>query len=259
MAEPITEAASSSDPVADSPVLKKLEQAVAEAGESEATQTSSEESQQGSAPELGQAFQELAEKKGFKSVEDLARAYQNLEGFNTKLSQEVRAIRDEVKKVTAPKQEDPMANLPPEQQQALKLLRTVIQDEISRTIQPLREDVEVRRAGSEIERVRQTFKESGIPVSDVTMEQAVEVVQRHPSLSLEEAVKLVTYEEAKRVGEVQKNKAEVTQQKKRAFVESAQTSKTGEVDYSKLSLEELESILPSAGDFVDSRGVLRRG
>lgn len=257
MSEPTTDVASNEgDAVVNNPELTKLEQAVnAEAGQTENPETSSEESQAENAPEHGEAFASLAEKKGFKNVDDLVQAYQNAESYSSKMSQQLKGIRDEIRQSNAPQKKDPYADLPQQQKEALQMLRSVVQDEIGKSLSPLREDLEVKRAGEEISQVRSSI--TGI--TDAQMDEAVSLVEKNPSLSLEQAAKLATYETTKSQEQVQKKRAAQTQQKKRAFVESASTSKTGgDIDYSKLSLEELENIIPSSGQFVDSKGVLRR-
>jgi len=248
MSEPKTDAAS------NEANLVKLEQAVkAEAGKTEAPETSSDDGKETDAPH-GQAFQSLAEKKGFKDVDDLVKAYQNVEGSNTKVSQELKEIRDEIRKSNTPQTKDPYKDLPKEQKEALMLLRTVVQEEIGRSIKPLKEDYEVKRASKQLQDVRDTFP----GVSDTDLDEAISRKEKAPGLSLEDAVKIVTYESAKSDGTSQKRRAAKTQQKKRAYVESAKTSKTGgEIDYTKLSLEELENILPAHGQFIDHKGVLR--
>lgn len=260
MSEPTTDAASSGirgadDALSNNPELLKLEQAAkAEAGQTEAPETSSEPTSE-DAPEYGEAFQALAEKKGFKSVDDLVKAYENAESFSSKVSQDLKEIRKEIRQSNAPQKNDPYANLPPDQRQALELLRTVVQDEVGKSLSPLREDLEIKKASEEISRVKNVIGD----INDAQMEEAISIVERNPSLSLEQAAKIVTYDSARSTGQVNQKRAAKTQQKKRAFVESANTSKTsGDIDYSKLSLEELESILPNDGQFVDFKGVLRK-
>lgn len=249
-----TTKAASGDSVVDSPELKKLEQA-AMAEQPETEDTSPEDTQAEDAPEesqFGQAFQSLAEKKGFKDVNDLVRAYENLEGHNTKLAQEVRQALKETRQ-QAP-QRAPDADMTPEQQKALGLLRSIISEEIQKTVQPLREDVETRRAREEITKVKETY---GVTDSDV--DAALYKLQEIPGITLEDAIKLVTFPQARQKANIHKGRTEKTQQKTRAYAESAKTSKSsGDIDYSKLTLEEMEQILPAHGEFVDYSGKLRR-
>lgn len=260
MSKPKTDAASKSEVVAgdeatsNNPELLKLEKAIkAEAGEEKASETSSDDSQETGAPH-GQAFQQLAEKKGFDSVDDLVRAYENVESSSTRLSQELKGIRDEIRSVKeTPQKEDPYADLPKEQQQALNLLRTVVNEEIDKNLSPIREDFEVRRASRQLEEIRDRFPNA----SDADLDAAITYKEQN-NVSLEDAVKITTYEAARSDGTTKRKRAAKSQQKKRAYVESAKThKKRGDIDYSKLSLEELENILPSAGQFVDSSGKMR--
>jgi|GEM_PF-2352010 len=259
MSDPKTDAASSNVPGADeqtsnTPELLKLEQAIeAEAGTAESPETSSKENQETDAP-YGKAFQDLAEKKGFKDVDDLVKAYQNAESSSTRISQEIKDLRTEIKQSNAPQADDPYSDLPPEQKQALELLRSVVQDEIGKSISPLKEDFEVKQASLKLQEVRDAFP----GVSDYQLDEAITQTEKVPGLTLEQAVKIITYDDARSDGTTQRKRAAKTQQKKRAYVESGKTSKTGgDLDYSKLSLEELEKILPASGQFIDSGGVLR--
>lgn len=253
MTEPTTSAASDAS-IASNPELKQLEQAIAEAGQAETTQNSSE-NQAAETPQYGEAFTRLAEKKGFKSVDDLVKAYENAEGYSTKLSQEMKDIKSEIRSLKTPQTDnDPYHNLPDEQKKAISILEQVIDRAVSKRLQPLQEDLEVRRAGTQIEAVKGQYPE----LNDDDINSALDRMEKNHSLTLDDAVKLATFDKFRSSNQTSMKKAEQAQQKQRAFVESAKTSKSGEVDYSKLTLDELESILPVAGQFVDSKGVLRR-
>jgi hypothetical protein len=247
MPEPTTSAAS------DTPSeLQQMEQAIAEAGQTEATETTSEAEVTEEAPS---AFDQLAAKKGFKSVDDLVKAYENVEGYSTKLNQDLKAIKEEIRSIkTPPVNDDPYQDLPDDQRKALSLLEQVIDKAVSKRLQPLQEDLEVRRAGSQIEAVKGQYPE----LNDGDINQALDIMESNPRLTLDQAVKIATFDKVRTSTQNNQKKAEQTQAKQRAFVESAKSSKTGEVDYSKLTLDELENILPIAGQFVDSKGVMRK-
>lgn len=235
------------------PTIADLEQAInAAAGQEQTTEAASEDTGDSAAPAEGQALQELLEKKGFKSADDLAAAYMEAEGYNTRLAQQIKDLSSKIERaIPQPKVEDPFSDLPDEQRQALDLLGRIIDQKIS----PLREDLEVRKAGQEIQSVKDAFP----GISNEQIEDAMSVVQRSPGLALEDAIKIVTYEAARETSQTQKSRATKTQAKKRAFVETAKTSRSGgDIDYSNLSLEELESILPHTGQYVDSKGKLKR-
>lgn len=239
------------------PELEKLEKAVNEAVSEDSPESDSQDqASEEKAPEYGEAFQQLAEKKGFKSVDDLVKAYENAESMGTRTAQQLNELMKEVKSLKTPQsQDDPYKDLPKQQREALDLLGKVIDERLEKRLQPLQQDIEVRTAQQEIQKVRESYP----TLSDGQLEQAVGVVEKHPSLSLDEAVRIVTYEDAQAVKQANASKAEKTKQKSRAFVESARGSKTGgDIDYSKLSLEELENILPKAGQYVDSKGSLRK-
>ncbi len=248
--EATTQAASAGDTITENPELAKLEQAV----QAEAVSQDSP-AQEPEAP-FGQAFQELAEKKGFSNPDDLVKAYQNLESQSTKSSQELRELAKEIRSIKTPQEQaDPLKDVPDEQRQALDLLGKVIDERLEKRLQPLKQNLEVQEAQKEINAVKAEFPS----VSDSDLQQAIDVVDRHPSLSLSEAVKIITYENAAKVQTKQVAKTAKTQEKKRAFVESAGASKSsGSIDYSSLSLEELENILPKSGQFIDYAGKLRK-
>jgi len=251
-----TQKASSGDKVADNPELAKLEQAVSKEAVSEDPPQSDPQKQPTDDAPLGQAFQELAEKKGFKSVDDLVQAYEHSESQSTRTNQQLSDLSKEVKSLKTPQgEDDSMKDLPPEQRQALDLLGKVIDERLDTKIRPLIQQKEVQEAQQEIGRVREAYPS----VNDAQLEQAVGVVEKHPTLSLDEAIRIVTYGEKQVAVKAKAGKTEKTQQKSRAFVESARGSKTGtDIDYSKLSLKELENILPKHGQYIDSEGTLRR-
>jgi hypothetical protein len=83
-------------------------------------------------------------------------------------------------------------------------------------------------------------------------------MEERPGLTLGDAVKLATYDKVREASQIQQNRTAQAQQKTRSFVESSKTSRSGDIDYSKLSLEELEAILPKSGQFIDSKGVLQQ-
>jgi hypothetical protein len=131
--------------------IAQSEQAASEAGTA-VNPSISDDNQGENAPEIGQAFAELAQKKGFKSVDDLVNAYVNMESQGTRTQQELKEIRKEISSLRAPSQpEDPYKDLPPEQKQALGLLEGVVSRIIEQKIRPLQEDVETRNAGKQID------------------------------------------------------------------------------------------------------------
>jgi len=238
MQDPKTNAASVSD--------VEMEQAIAEAGKAEATETVSEEQTQSEEPQFGQAFQELAEKKGFKSVDDLVNAYKNIEGLTTKTAQEIADLKKLITKNNEPAKKDPYGHLSQEQRDALDLIRSVVNEEVNKTISPLREEYEVKKAGSVIEGIKKQYPF----VNDSQVDEAITLMESNPSLSLEQAIKITSFETAMTSGNVARKQVAKTQEKKRAFAESGSTARTGDdTDYSKMSLEELEEILsvPKSG------------
>jgi hypothetical protein len=232
--------------------LEKAEQAVKAAADTETTQPEQKETQAPSV-ELGQAVKELMEKKGFKDPEDIARAYQSLESRFTRTEQAKRELEN---RNTELQQNREVKQLSDQEQQALQLLESTIDKVISKKLRPIQDTLGVQKVDrmiSDMAAVHPDFK-------GAIVDQVMDYMMERPSLSMEEAYRLITYDQ--RRGEIQSqvSKEKRTQETSRAFVESAGHSKTGtDIDYSKLSAQELEDILPAVNDYVDLKGTLRRG
>jgi hypothetical protein len=252
MDEPTTKPTASSD----AGELAKLEQAVKDAaGESitpDAQESTAEEAPQ--APQFGKEFQDIAEKKGFKSPDDLVRSYRELEAYKTQLEQDRKELLAAVKQ-TAPQAKDE-EELPPQQREALSLLEKVVERVMEKKIAPITESFEVQKAKEEISKVQSKFPD----FSGYAVENAIRYVQKNPSLTLEEAHKILSYPTRVQEVQTQEFKAAKSAEKAKAYTESARSAKSGsDIDYSKLSLEEMEAILPKAGQYIDHKGKLRRG
>jgi len=241
-------------PASNEAELAKMEQAVkAEAG-SEAKPDASKESAKEEAPEsqFGQAFDDLADKKGFKDVDTLVRSYQELETYKTRLEQDKSKLIDSVKQ-TVPSKSN-AESLPDEQQKALDMLRGVVQDVVGKELAPVKETFDQQRVKDEIASVQTRYPD----FKGYALENALRFAMDNPKVSLEDAYKVTSFDSASSVGQAKEEKAAKAKVKTRAFTESAKTAKSDGVDYSKLSLEEMEQILPKAGQFIDHRGKLRR-
>ena len=214
-----------------------MEQAVNAAGAAETPNEPTEQAQEPS------AFDSLAEKKGFKSVDDLVKAYQNLEGQTTKTSQELREIRKAITQQNEPQPEDPLKDLPAEQKQALGLLEGLIERTLDKRLQPIQQDIETRRAGDQISAIKQQYPD----LTDSHVERALDYMETNRNVPFGDAVKIVSYDDVRSSSQTQQAQTAKANEKNRAFVESGRTSRTGDnIDYSKLSLEELENILPKS-------------
>lgn len=250
----MTEDTKTTAPASDDVVLAKLEEAVQAKAESEAAPDASKDVSDESAPEpqYGEAFQELAEKKGFKSVDDLVRSYQNLESHTTRIEQDRKKLIESVKQVAPTKEQS--EELPPEQRQALDMLKGVVKEVVDESLGPVKETFDQQRVKEEISEIQTRYPD----FKGYALETALRYAMDNPGVSLEDAYKLTSFDSVATVGRTQEAQAAKAKEKSRAFTESAKTAKGEGVDYSKLSLEEMEQILPKAGQYIDHRGKLRR-
>lgn len=185
-------------------------------------------------------FEQLAAKKGWNSPDDLAKAYQELESKLTPQSRELKELREMVKEIresTKKPEVDPLENLPDEQKEAISLLERLIEKKLS----PLYKQVETQEADRRIKAVKGQFPEA----SDAEIDQALNLMERYHTLPLEDAIKIASYEKVKKGATANQKKAATAQQQKRAFAEGASDArKSDDNDYSKMTIEELESIIP---------------
>lgn len=126
----------------------------------------------------GTTFQELAAKKGFKSEDDLARAYAELERSHTKKSMELSELAEI--KLSKPHVQEKVQQLENEgytQDEAINIVRKLIQDEVA----PLREQLAIK----------ETFKNEE---DMVYAPQVAEVIRKNPSIPWDVALKSVKYD-----------------------------------------------------------------
>jgi len=234
MPNPTTDG-NASTPASPEVEIAEIEQAQAsEAGKAEQPDKTQEQS----------AFEKLAADKGFSSVDDLVDSYRNLESKLAPQSRELKELKSMVQKIqesTAPKEEDPFSDLPQEQKEAISLLEKIVARQLDQRLSPLVQQAEVDQAKSKIQAVKQTYPE----ISDVDIESALDVMEKYPRMELSEAVKLVSFDKTYQKAANLSKKAASTQQNRKAFAESASEARQGdELDYSKMTLEELEKIIP---------------
>ena len=185
------------------------------------------------------AFDKLAGKKGFKSVDDLVSAYSNLESTMNPTRKELRELKEMVKGIqdsTKPAEADPFSDLPKEQQEAMGLLNQLLDTQLKSKLSPLLQKLEVEEASKNIDKVRQQYP----GLEDAELEQAMSVMEKYPKMSLDEAVKITSYD---RATTSTRKATEKKTETKRAFTESAASARVGDTDYSKLTLKELEEML----------------
>lgn len=252
-------AASTSQATSDEAVLAKLEQAVeAQAGEEAGTETADVETQNkapeaGEQPEYGQAFKELADKKGFKNVDDLVRSYKAVESRSTKAEQAKSALETQISQLQTM---DKKGQLNDEQKQALDTLEATIDKVLSKKLAPVQEALGVQK----VDRMVADLKGQYSDFTGAVVDETLDYMLSNPRVSMEDAYKIVSWDQVKAGGAKTQATQQKQKEKSRAYVEGANTAKGGnDLDYSKLSLEELEEILPSSGQFIDHRGNMRRG
>jgi hypothetical protein len=190
------------------------------------------------------AFEKLAEVKGFSSVDDLVKSYENLESKLAPQSRELKELKSMVQKIqesTTPKEEDPFGDLPQEQKEAISLLEKIVARQLDQRLSPLVQKAEVEEAKSKIQAVKQTYPDT----TDSEIEHALEVMEKYPKMELDEAIKLVSFDKTYQRATTLSKKTASTQQNRKAFAESASEARQGDdLDYSKMTLEELEKIIP---------------
>lgn len=190
------------------------------------------------------AFDQLAEKKGFNSVDDLVSAYENLESKMAPQSKELKDLRsmvEEIKKSTVKPEKSPFDDLPEEQREAMDLLGKLLDQRLEQRLSPLLKKAEVEEASSKISGVRKQYPD----VTDGEFESAFSMMEKFPKMELGEAIKIASYDRVYKGMTSTNKKTVINQQNKRAFAEGASGAKSNDnVDYSKMSLEELEKIIP---------------
>jgi tRNA C32,U32 (ribose-2'-O)-methylase TrmJ len=171
-------------------------------------------------------------------------SYRNLESKLAPQSRELKELKKMVQKIqesTTPKEEDPFSDLPQEQKEAISLLEKIVARQLDKRLSPLVQQAEVEQAKSKIQAVKQTYPD----ISDAEIESALDVMEKYPRMELSEAVKLVSFDKTYQKATSLSKKAASTQQNRKAFAESASEARQGdELDYSKMTLEELEKIIP---------------
>ena len=129
-------------------------------------------------------FESLAAKKGFKTADDLAKAYANLESHSTKVAQKA----SDLEKTFFPGGEQPKADSrrfnssETNEEQALAELDKFVNDRTSVEIQKVRAEFEEREQRRELRDVIKQYPDFGKYASEVK-----EVKGRYPNMPFEEA------------------------------------------------------------------------
>lgn len=172
----------------------------------------------------GTTFEQLAAKKGFKSADDLARSYEQLESSHTKKSMDLAELMEAKNPKQEPVIQEAQRNLQDQgytPEQALDIVRKLVQDEIA----PVREQLALR----------DTFKNQ----EDMQYAPAVaEIVKKNPSIPWDVALKAAKYDS------VQSQLTEVTTQNKQQDIltkEKAQAGSQGSGIKPQQNLQQLVS------------------
>lgn len=139
------------------------------------TETETQTVQEGS---TGVTFQELAAKKGFKTPDDLARSYANLEQSHTKKSMELSELAEiKLSKPQAQEKVQQLENQGYTQDEAINIVKKLIHDELA----PFKEQIAIK----------ETFKNE----EDMSYApQVAELVKRNPTIPWDVALKSVKYD-----------------------------------------------------------------
>jgi len=201
--------------------------------------------------DFGQEYERLARKKGFKTPEDLATAYINLESRTSRVE---NMARDALKRLE-PNEGSKVAPKTPTQDEALEILDERIKNAIREEMAPLRREREKSVVEEEISTIQEKYPDfKGQVVAD-----AIRWAAQRPGTNLEEAYKALTFDIARNAAMATLKKEEKKKEKKSAYAEGAASANSSrDIDYESMTLEELEEVLPKAGPFVDSKGVLRK-
>lgn len=215
----------------------------AEIAEIEKATSSKTEEAEPTTEQKQSAFEALAAKKNFGSVDDLVVAYENLEKMVAPQSSELKELRkmvEEIKKSTTPAVKDEFDDLPQDQRDALSLIEKLLDRKLESKLSPLLERVEVEKASKKIDEVRKSFP----GVNDGEIQQAISIMEKYPSMSLEDAVKIASYERTSKGAAASADRVAKEQKNKRTFTESASSARAGDdVDYSKMSLEDIAEMI----------------
>lgn len=191
---------------------------------------------QGSEAPEGTTFQELAAKKGFKSADDLAKAYANLEGHSTKVSQDKAKLEREFFSPQVREESTrPIAN----DEQALNELAKFVKDQNKSELQQIRAEFKEREDRRELRETIEKNQDFGKFAQDVK-----ELKRQYPDMPFNDALlmakaqKGVLVTEARREGMTEGARATASQAQ-------AQVASTKPVKESKITASDL---LTNAGN-----------
>src|SRR3990167_2044891 len=204
--------------------------------QSPSVQSDDATSQGQEAPE-GTTYQELAAKKGFKSADDLAKAYANLEGHSTKVSQDKAKLEREF---FSPKQSQVREPLPvvPEEQ-ALNELDKFVKERTKSELQQIRAEFKEREDRRELRDTIEKHSDFGKYASDVK-----ELKRQYPDMPFSDALLMAKAQKGDLATEARRQGATESAQVQ-ARQAGAQVATAKSVKESKVGVSDL---LQGAGD-----------
>lgn len=169
----------------------------------------------------GTTFEELAAKKGFKSPDDLAKAYANIESHSTKVAQE----KSELEKLFF---QQPTQPEPKQPDDALAELDRFVSEKLSEKEKQLEHKFETKLAKLELEKVIEKNPDFQKYASDVK-----DIKVRFPNMSFSEALLLAKAQKGSLVAEAKsqalKEAVEVVQRQSQAQVAPEKTAAENKV------------------------------
>ena len=142
-----------------------------------------------------------------------------------------------------------------DQDKALQVLESTIEKVLSKRLRPIEDSIGIQK----VDRMISDFQSVEPDFKGAIVDEVLDYMVDHKGVSLEDAYKIKAFDtvrtSAKKSDVLKARETEVS----KAFVESASAAKSGkEIDYSKLTLEELEEVIPAASQYIDSKGKMRR-
>lgn len=167
-------------------------------------QTQQTNTQEAAGGETARTYEELAAKKGFKSPEDLARSYMELEKAKTLQSMDMA----ELLRVKLDAQESQPGTQDMSHDEAIRIVESIVE----KRVRPLQETLEIQKAFKNPEDMQYASEVAGL-------------VKSNPTIPWSIALEAIKYRHApERLKEEGKNEAYQTIQSKQPFMQSDEAS-----------------------------------
>src|SRR3990167_6367169 len=203
--------------------------------QSPSVQTDDATSEGQEAPE-GTTYQELAAKKGFKSADDLAKAYANLEGHSTKVSQDKAKLEREF---FSPQVREEPLKVATQDEQALNELDKFVKERTKSELQQIRAEFKEREDRRELRDTIEKHSDFGKYASDVK-----ELKRQYPDMPFSDALLMAKAQKGDLATEARRQGATESAQVQ-ARQAGAQVATAKSVKESKVGVSDL---LQGAGD-----------